>query len=99
MDAPPTDRSPPSRAASMAASAATFLFFVACIGTPFVLMPLVGTGWAAVAGIALPILWLTVMPTTCWDGGLIWSLLGMQMVMLVLGWTVFGVALLFSSVF
>ena len=99
MDVPPPETLPQASAASVLATAATFAYFVVCVVVPVVVFLHVGPGWGAITGAALALSWLTLMPTTCWGGGLIWSLLGMQMVIQLLGWSVFGAALLVSAAF
>ena len=99
MDAPPPETLPPSGASSVVETAATFVVFTTCVVAPVVVFLHVGAGWGAATGILLALGWLTRMPTTCWGGGLIWSLLGMQMVIQLLGWSVFGAVLLVSAVF
>jgi len=59
-----------------------------------VLHSLTGPWWAVAAGVILPAGWLGVMPTTCFDRGLIWSILGLQMLATLFGWTLYGLWLI-----
>ena len=41
--------------------------------TPFLVIPFLGLYWGAAAAIAIFVLWVYLMPTTCMNGGLICS--------------------------
>ena len=71
---------------------------MACVAGPFVLLAFVGPVWAACVGVVLALSWLLVMPTTCFDGGLLWSFLGMNMLALLCGWTLLGLRLLVQTI-
>ena len=44
---------------------------------PHISIPFIGLYWATVVAVAVFVLWLMVMPTTCMSGGLICSLVAM----------------------
>lgn len=81
------------RAGATALVAGFVALWCAFCAVPFVLERTAGLGWAVVAGIALPVLWLSTMPCSCSTGGLGASILGMQQFALLCLWTLRGLVL------
>ena len=67
--------------------------FGAVCGTPFVIARVWGEGWGILTGIALGAAWMRWMPTSCFDGGLIWSMLGIWQLLLLCFWVLRAVLL------
>lgn len=58
---------------------------VAALLLPHISLPFVGAYWAAVLAVAIFALWVMVMPTTCMNGGLIFSLVAMAVLFNTVG--------------
>ena len=67
--------------------------FCAVCGAPFVIARECGENWGILAGIALGAAWMRWMPTTCFNGGLIWSMLGIWQLLLICFWVLRAVLL------
>ena len=87
----------PGQVRENAAAVAWLLGLLAVFGAvcsaPFVVAHACGEGWGVVAGIALGAAWMRWMPTTCFNGGLIWSMLGIWQVLLLCLWVLRAVLL------
>jgi hypothetical protein len=53
--------------------------------SPHSAISLVGLNWAAVVAVAVFFVWVTVMPTTCMNGGLICSIVAMAVLFNTIG--------------
>lgn len=67
---------------------------IAALLLPYISIPFVGVYWAAVVAIAVFVVWVTVMPSTCMNGGLICSLVAMAVLFNTIG-IVLGAAVRF----
>lgn len=91
----------PTGPALQTAAAMTWLLgifggFGVVAAAPFVVARVCGEGWGILAGVTLGAAWMRFMPTTCFNGGLIWSMLGIWQLLLLGFWSVRGVVAVVS---
>jgi hypothetical protein len=67
------------------------LLWVVAIGIPVVVHGLFGTPAGVIAGVAVPALWVSVLPSTCMSGGFGMATLGTTQLLYGIAWLVFGV--------
>lgn len=80
-------------AAAVAWLLGVFAAFGAVCSVPFVIARICGEGWGVLAGVALGAAWMRWMPTSCFDGGLLWSMLGIWQLLLLCFWVLRAVLL------
>jgi hypothetical protein len=75
-----------------------FLLAVLAFLTPFIVMPFLGLYWVAGVAILIFAVWASVMPTTCMNGGLIYSFITTMLLINAIFLVIFAILRLLSLV-
>jgi hypothetical protein len=76
-----------------------FLLFLAAIATPVICLPVLGTHWTTLLAVGIFILWVSTMPSTCMDGGIITSFFAMTLLVQTCLWIGMSIYKLAKSIF